>query len=66
MIMMVCVYIACSRESIAVFMCFFNSTFYFVKEPTCQCRRQGSISGWEDHLEESMATLSSILAWRIP
>ena len=22
--------------------------------------------GWEDPLEESMATLSSILAWRIP
>ena len=22
--------------------------------------------GWEDHLEEEMATHSSILAWRIP
>ena len=22
--------------------------------------------GWEDHLEEGMATYSSILAWRIP
>ena len=22
--------------------------------------------GWEDHLEEGMATLSSIHAWRIP
>ena len=22
--------------------------------------------GWEDHLEEGMATHSSILAWRIP
>ena len=26
----------------------------------------GSISGWEDPLEEGMATHSSILAWRIP
>ena len=25
-----------------------------------------SISSWEDPLEEGMATLSSILAWRIP
>ena len=27
---------------------------------------RGSIPGWEDPLEEGMATLSSILAWRIP
>ena len=26
----------------------------------------GSILGWEDPLEEGMATHSSILAWRIP
>ena len=26
----------------------------------------GSILGWEDPLEEEMATHSSILAWRIP
>ena len=26
----------------------------------------GSILGWEDLLEEGMATQSSILAWRIP
>ena len=29
-------------------------------------RDVGPISGWEDPLEESMATHSSILAWRIP
>ena len=26
----------------------------------------GSIPGWEDSLEKEMATLSSILAWKIP
>ena len=39
------------------------------KEPTCQCRRhemQVQALGWGDPLEESMATHSSILAWRIP
>ena len=40
------------------------------KEFTCQCRRcqrQGSDSlGWEDPLEEDIATHSSILAWRSP
>ena len=39
------------------------------KEPTCLCRRHkrwvGDL-GWEDVLEEEMATHSSILAWRIP
>ena len=41
------------------------------KEPACQYRRHkrcgfdGSL-GQEDPLEESMATHSSILAWRIP
>ena len=39
------------------------------KESTCQCRRQEMwvlSLGREDPLEESMATHSSILAWRIP
>ena len=40
------------------------------REPACQCqrlkeRRVRSL-GWEDALEEDMATHSSILAWRIP
>ena len=34
------------------------------KECTCQCRV--SSPGWEDPLEEEMATDSSILAWKIP
>ena len=29
-------------------------------------RDWGSIPGWEDASEEEVATLSSILAWRIP
>ena len=41
-----------------------------LKEPTCQHRklrdRGFSSRGWEDPLEEGMATHSSILAWRIP
>jgi len=37
------------------------------KEPTCQCRRCGFNSwGWEDLLEEGMATLYSNLVWKIP
>ena len=39
------------------------------KEPACQCSRHETrvrSLGWEDPLEESMATHSSILAWRIP
>ena len=40
------------------------------KEPTCQCRRcwemQVPSLGWEDPLEEGMATHSTILAWKIP
>ena len=39
------------------------------KEPTCQCRRHktyGFALGWEDPLEEGMATHWSIFAWRIP
>ena len=36
------------------------------KETTCQYRMWIQPLGWEDPLEESMATLSSILAWRTP
>ena len=36
------------------------------KESTCNPRDLGLILGWEYHLEEGMATHSSILAWRIP
>ena len=40
------------------------------KEPACQCRRYKEMQvpslGWEDPLEEDMATHHSILAWRIP
>ena len=35
------------------------------KEPTCQFSRY-EIQGWEDPLEDCIATHSSILAWRIP
>ena len=31
-----------------------------------QIRDEGLIPGWEDSLEEGMATHSSVLAWRIP
>ena len=34
------------------------------KEPACQCRKQERLR--EDALGKGMATLSSILAWRIP
>ena len=37
------------------------------KDPACQHRRCRARSpGWEDPLEEEMATHSSVLAWRIP
>ena len=39
------------------------------KESTCNAgdtKDMGSILGWKDSLEEGMATLSSILTWRIP
>ena len=40
------------------------------KEPACQCRRhkvrQVSSLGWDDPLQEVLATHSSIFAWRIP
>ena len=35
-------------------------------ESTCNVEDMGSIPGWEDPLEKGMATLSSILTWRIP
>ena len=40
-----------------------------VIEPACHCRRHnrcGLTPGWEGILEESMATHSSIPAWRSP
>ena len=39
------------------------------EEPTCQCKRhkrQFWSLGWENSLEQEMATNSIILAWRIP
>ena len=39
------------------------------EESACQCsrhRRRVRSLGWEDLLEEGMATHSSILAWRVP
>ena len=36
------------------------------KESASNAGDLGSIPGWEDPLEEGMATHSSILAWRIP
>ena len=38
----------------------------FGKESACNARNLGLILGWEDPLEEGMATHSSILAWTIP
>ena len=35
------------------------------KESECDVRDLGSIPGWEDPLEEGIATHSSILAWQI-
>ena len=37
-----------------------------VKKSACNAEDLGSIPGWEDPLEESKATHSSVLAWRIP
>ena len=38
-----------------------------VKNPQCRSTENTVLSlGWEDPLEEEMATHSSILAWRIP
>ena len=36
------------------------------KESVCSTGDLGLIPGWEDPLEEGMATHSSILIWRIP
>ena len=36
------------------------------KESACNAGDLGSIPGWEDPLEEGLATHSSILDWRIP
>ena len=36
------------------------------KESTCHIGDLNQSLGWEDPLEKGMATLSSILAWRIP
>ena len=39
------------------------------KEPACQCWRQEAqvrSLGWEDTLEDGMATHSSVVAWIIP
>ena len=36
------------------------------KESACNVGDWVQSLGWEDLLEEDMATLSSILAWRIP
>ena len=35
------------------------------KEPACNAEEPSSIPGWEDLLEEGIATHSSILAWEI-
>ena len=37
-----------------------------VKNPPAMCETWVQSRGWEDPLEEGMATLSSILAWQIP
>jgi len=36
------------------------------KESICNAGELGSSLSWEDPLEKGTATLSSILAWRIP
>ena len=37
-----------------------------VKNPSANAGDLSMIPGWEDPLEEGMATHSSVLAWRIP
>ena len=37
-----------------------------VKDPSAMQETQVRSLGWEDPLEEGMATHSSILAWRVP
>ena len=46
----------CNRDSLGIL------RWLDGKESICQCRTLG----WEDPLEEEMATHSSIPAWRIP
>ena len=38
----------------------------WIKDPLAMQEMWVESLGWEDHLEEEMATHSSILAWRIP
>ena len=52
------------RLTTAVFLGFLDGSDG--KKSACNARDLGSILGWEDPLEEGMATHSSILAWRIP
>ena len=52
--------------------CLVNISMCIVYEPACNVGDPGSISGkrsllsWENPLEKSMTSLSSILAWRTP
>ena len=39
---------------------------FLSRKSACNVGDLGSVPGWEDPLEEEMATHSSILAWRIP
>ena len=41
-------------------------TLQIVKNPPAMWEIWAQSLGWEDPLEESMATYSSVLAWRIP
>ena len=47
-----------------------NKVAHIGKEPSCRCTETQETwvrsLGWEDPLEEGIATHSSILAWRIP
>jgi len=58
---------------------FWESQYYILgfldcasgKESACQCRRCKRcrflhLLGWDDPLEEEMATSSSILGWKVP
>ena len=46
--------------------CLRVSQMHSGKESAYQCKRQFLSLGWEDPLEEEMATHSSIPAWEIP
>ena len=43
-----------------------SSATIFCEESACPAGDVGLLPGWEDPLEEGMATHTSILAWRIP